>query len=233
MKKLFAILLATMMLMSFAACGNDDDNNKGSILNGLTPITTTSSLQNQTTDIDVADNANNSSATISRGITTSTSYTNSSLGINFILPSGWSFYSDAELADLIGSTADALNLSNFSESLENGTNIYDMMAQNNTTNESVMVLFENVSNTGAAAATAEEYVSTAASQLEYLGYTASETTTTTLCGDTYATFTAFTTMQGVDITQQYYSKLVGNYAVSVILTSNGSSSLADLQALLY
>lgn len=214
MKKVFAILLAAMMLLSFAACGDDKDNGGSGILNGQ-------GQQNNSTTANV----------VSRGTISGNTYQNAA-GVKFTAPAGWSFMTDEELADVIGVGQELLGAdADLAELLQSNAAIYDMGAQNATTGESVMVAFENTVLTGGKVYTEQEYLDAAAASLAAYGYELSAYTTTTLGGITYTTTTASVTMSGISMGQQLFCRAIGDYMLVISTTSTGTTSLAEMQAM--
>lgn len=215
MKKLFALLLAAMMILSFAACSDDKKTD-----------TDPTKVSFEAPDPDDV-----TTATITRGKVNGNTYTNASAGISFTLPSGWRFYSDSELASLINSAVDVLNDEGFNAALDSTGTVYDMMALNTTTNENVMIVFENTKKTLGKDLTPTEYVNTVKSQLAPMGYVFSTVSNATLGGHSYVQASALASTNGVNLEQYYYCRSIDNYLVSIITTSNGNTSSGELAAL--
>lgn len=257
MKKLLALALTLMMLFAFTACGKDDDDKNGGFNINL-PLGTDTGIQETpdsvidipavdsnvvTPDNEYEDNLNNavevtlpsssSTTSVAKGTVLGSNYTSTSAGVRFTLPSGWRFYTDQELAALINATASDLGIENFEDTLANQVSVYDMMAINNTTQESVMVLYENTIKSANTSVTAAEYADAVKSRLETMGYTVSYAESAFLGNTQFVSMTATYTVSGVTLEQKYYCRSLGDYVASVILTSNGNTSIDELASLFY
>lgn len=256
MKKLFALMLAVMMLLAFTACGKDDDDNNGG-LNLNLPLGNAGIQEITDAEIDIAtigndvvtpndeyNNLNNAvevtlpstsdnSTSIAKGTVLGDTYTSTPAGVRFTLPDGWRFYTDAELAELIGTTASSMGIENFEDTLANQVSVYDMMAINNTTQESVMVLYENTIKSAGKSVTATEYADAVKTNLSSMGYTVSYAESTFLGNTQFVSMTATYPASGVTLEQKYFCRSIGDYVVSVILTSNGYTSISDMESLFY
>ncbi|MBR3971455.1 MAG: hypothetical protein IKJ83_01010 [Ruminococcus sp.] len=258
MKKLFALMLSVMMLLSFAACGKDDDKDSNDGFNLNLPMGTNAGIQEITdaefdiptigndivtpndeyTDnlhnaVEVTIPSNSTNISIPRGTVLGDTYTSTAAGVRFTLPTGWEFNTDAEIAALTGNTADALGIDNFSETLANQVSVYDMMATNTTTQENVMVLYENTIKSSGKAITATDYADAVKTQLSALGYNVSYAESAFLGNTQFVSITASTTISGVNVEQKYFCRSLGDYIASVIVTSNGNTSCDELAALFY
>ena len=252
-KKLLALMLAVMVILSFAACNNNKttDTTVSTTENTSNNSSTSATAQNlsdeasnsapstestdsnsapASTSADANSTSSDAPSGLSRGVISSNTYTNNSTGIRFTLPSNWAFYSDADLAELIGATAESMGVSDFEETLESNQNVYDMMAQSTLTGESVMVIYENLSKTDTSV-DENEYLENVISTLSTMGYSADTPVTTKFCGKDYTTVKLSVDVQGVTLAQQYFTIIKDGYAVSVILTSNGNTTLEQLQSM--
>lgn len=194
MKKLLSVILIVLLAFSLTAC---------SALSDL------SSSENKT----------------SRGIISGNTYTSDFTDISLTLPSDWEFSSDEEIAEMAGLATDAIGVDEFSQTLMNNASVYDMMAKNTTTQENIIIVYENTIKTGGTQISAEEYLDIVSKQLPAsMGYTISEEGNVTLCGNTYLKAVFSTEYTGVALSQTYFLRNMGDYVVSIVMTSTGYTS---------
>ncbi len=201
MKKIFAFILVMAILFALAACGSDKNENKGSLFgdNGGSAAVPTVKL--------------------SRGFIIGDTYTNTFADITFNKPSSWSYYSDEELAALMGTTSEQMNI-DFEQLLEATGSVYDMMAVDSATGTNVMVMFENLAASGSTGISEQDYVDNLKAMLNYtgMGYTFGGEKTVYIGGQKYLSTMVSSTQYGVSMDQIYYIRIVGNYAVGIIST---------------
>ncbi|MBE6770088.1 MAG: hypothetical protein E7548_04970 [Ruminococcaceae bacterium] len=126
MKKLFALLLALVMVLSLTACldnKSEDDLRGDQIVNG------TSSTVSQ--------------PEFSLGSTSGLTYENKFIGIGCKLDSDWTFYTDEEIRELNNVTADLAG-EEFEDILKNSAVIYDMFASHSNETDNINVNLEKV-----------------------------------------------------------------------------------------
>jgi len=131
MKKLFCILLVTLMLLGLCACS------KGNIGDSFIPTPTEPEF--------------------SLGSSSNNTYKNDFIGLSCTLPSEWVFLTDEEileLNDLVGDMAG----DQIKEALENATVIYDMYATANGGLNSVNVTMEKLNVVQSASYTPKSYM---------------------------------------------------------------------------
>lgn len=201
MKKIFAIMLVMAMLLALAACGSDKNENKGSLFGGN------------------GGSAVSPAAKLSRGFIIGDTYTNTFADITFDKPSSWSYYSDEELATLMGITSEQMNV-DFEQLLESTGSVYDMMAVDSATGTNVMVMFENLASSGSTGISESEYFDNVKTMLNYtgMGYTFGSEKTVYMGGQKYLSMMASSTQYGTAMDQVYYIRIVGNYVVGIIAT---------------
>ena len=173
LKRISALLLAAVMLLCLAACGDEDNysrrrkkdtDNSDTASTLLDYGTVTQELEYEDNDFNYNQDSDTSySATISSedeysddfkyntanpltlGDTSSDCWENVSLGIGFELPADWEFSSQDEIETLTGFAADALSEDELKEQLENGKAVYDMVASDiNNTGDNINVVLQKM-----------------------------------------------------------------------------------------
>lgn len=125
MKKLFALLLALIMVFCFTACADDDD------VRG-----------------DVSSGSNNSTsseeATFDTGKVSSNKYTNKFLGISCELGSDWTFMTDEEIKENNKQALNMMDNEDYAEALQNASTFTDMMATHSNQTDTLGITFEKL-----------------------------------------------------------------------------------------
>ena len=216
MKKIIALIIASVMVLSFAACGAKDvvDN----VVN------------------DVVDNiVEEANKEITRGVINGNSYTSEYSGISFNKPDAWTYSSDEELAALISASAEQLDTTNFAKSVAEMGSVYDMMATDPATGSNVMVLYENLKITNAGnSLTAKEYLDILKTQLPTqsgMDYNFMSEETVTFNGNEYLKGTFTLTIETSIISQVYYMRAIGDVMNVVIVTPVNGVTPADVEAM--
>ncbi len=211
MKKIIAIIMCLALVISLAACSN---NNGGDVDATVTPDAEVVDSTNETKDEPVA-------KTLSRGSIDGDVYTNDFIDITFTKPADWTYLSDAEMAETLNAGQKIMDISALEMALSKTATIYDMSASNADGN-SIMVCYENTMLTALREVTAEEYAGYLEDGLKKVeGYTYERVSSEQISlGNAEFTKLLYSvTVDGVEITQAYYIKTVGKYAISVIATS--------------
>lgn len=206
--KILAIVVSLLLvLVALAGCGNNTENN------GV------NNNENKTTK-----------EAIARGVVDENNvYKSEFAGITFKLPEGFKYATDAEIAEMMNIGVDALSEKhdNVEEILEK-TALYDMVAQDESTGASVMVMFEKPTLN----VNVETYLKNVKKGLESvteMGYVVSDEIGTEKVGQReYKTLLANIPEYG--LTQKYYTEKVDGYFVNILVTYFESTT--DLNNLL-
>ncbi len=173
-------------------------------------------------------------ATVTRGETTDTQYTNSAVGVTFNKPDGWKFYTDDELAKLLNITADLYK----DEDLVNSakvTGVIDFMAMDPVSGNNVNMTIENLVPSGSTGISMEEYIEITKknlnSQMADMKYTFEDPTTIKLGTVEFTKLTASCSYSGVSMTQFIYLKKIGNCMVSYTATSVNGAAASTFEAM--
>ncbi|MGN0629276.1 MAG: hypothetical protein ACI4IW_06575 [Oscillospiraceae bacterium] len=136
MKKIIALLLALIMVLSFAACSKDEPVSDNSANENSQSEVSSSEEQSEEEPEEKLDHI--------RGSVDGLVYTNSAAEITFTAPEGWTYYTDEQIAALYNLSSEELLPEETAEILENTDIVYDMYCQNLTTGASVNINFENL-----------------------------------------------------------------------------------------
>lgn len=216
MKKLLAILLAAVMLFSFAACGKTDNSGVKEQL-GSGSLADKDANVNENNDADVEETTEKK-IEVSRGSLTGNTYTNEFVGFRFNAPADWKYMSDAEMAEAVQIGVNASDYSNFKGTLDKIGTIYDAIATDEYGN-SVMVCYENTETTGDCTVNAMEYHEILKKQLESqtaLNYTYQTYKTVVINGTSFIQGIFKVESNGTEIDQFYLIRISENYAVTIM-----------------
>ena len=141
MKKLLALLLAMVMLLSLAACGNtsddDEDDVRGSVSSQKDDDNDTDKDVDKETDKEAAE------AEVEAGTSTNNTYKNAFAGITCTLGSDWTFMTDEEIKANNERTMSMIG-DDYAEAIKNATYFTDMMATHTNGVDTVNVIFEKL-----------------------------------------------------------------------------------------
>lgn len=212
MKKIIALLMCLALVFSLAACS---DNNGGA---------------NVTPDADVVDGAK----ALSRGSIEGDVYTNDFIGITFTKGADWTYLSDAEMAQTLNAGQEIMDINTLEKVLSETATVYDMSVSNTDGTNNVMVLYENTMLTAFKEVTADEYagyLEASLKKVEGQTYTRVSKENVKL-GDTDFTKLLYSVaVDGVEISQAYYIKTIGKYAVAVLVTGLTADDITAMEAM--
>ena len=164
MKKFLAILLALTIMLSMVACGAEEAAEKVELESTTEPteLKTEESTTEVPTEEDTAEAQIGFSGAL--GKTEGTVYENSMLGFGCNLSSDWYIYSEAELATLVGLTANTISDEDIREIIQNSGTAFLFYAMNNADSSTINIVLENTAAYGDAL-TEEDYIKAAMSAL--------------------------------------------------------------------
>lgn len=216
MKKLFALLLVLVTLLSFAACGTDDDDIRGDQTGSPSSSATVSS-----------------DAAFSAGATSGLTYESKFIGIGCKLNDEWTFYSDEQIRELNNATADLAG-DEYKELLENATVIYDMFASHSNQVDNINVNLEKVNPLTLATLDLEKnfegMFSTMEDTLENIGYTnvQCETDTVKIDGKDFACMNIVSEISGLKMYQTSIAIKCNGYLASITISTFGENKVSDI-----
>ena len=201
MKKLTAMLLVLVMMLSLCACGEKN-------------VSGTVSPQEEQTEVD-----------FQLGVTTGGKYESTFLGIGCSLDDSWSFASQEELAQMIGATAEMFDNEEYAEQMKNTDMFYDMAAAADDGLVNINIIIQNMGLLYGMALSEEKYIEVSQEgleeQLSSAGFTLEgvEAGTVTFAGQERSGLHITCTYQGIAYyCQQVYIKQ-GNYMSVITLAS--------------
>lgn len=201
MKKLTAMLLVLVMMLSLCACGEKN-------------VSGTVSPQEDQPEVD-----------FQLGVTTGGKYESTFLGIGCSLDDSWSFAGQEELAQMIGATAEMFDNEEYAEQMKKLDMFYDMAAISDDGLVNINVIIQNMGLLYGMALSEEKYIELAQEgleeQLSSAGFTLEgvESGTVTFAGQERSGLHITSTYQGVAYyCQQIYIKQ-GNYMGVITLAS--------------
>ncbi len=211
MKKLLALLLALMMVFSFAACGEKE------------------TADNKT---DAGDKSSFTFGTVENNV-----YENEFIGIGCELPSAWTFYSEEDIMELNNITMSYMD-EDFQEAIENATLLYDMYAQSSNGLNNINVVLQKIPqiqlDTLDLEDTFELGFNQAKTALENMGYTnvSFKGEKRKVCGKEMPIGVITSQIGGMPLTQLQFAIKCDGYLASVTI-SDYTSDGSDLLGLFY
>ncbi len=160
---------------------------------------------------------------LERGIISETAYTNESIGLTFNLPSGWRFYTDDEIANLMEMTKEQLRDDSLLESAD-VSNVIEFMAVDTSNNgNSLNLVIENLKASKSEDITIERFAEVTKQklngQIQGMTYTFGEDAKVKLGGEDYLRIEVKCTYQSISMSQYTYIKKIGAYIVSIATTT--------------
>lgn len=194
--RLFALLLAVLMLCSLAGCNNS-------------PISTSDAF--------------------SRGKINGNDYTSDFIGLTFHAPSGWTYYTDDQIASLLSATSSYLeDPSAFEKAVDGELIDFFCSSSDGTSNVDLsFVKSSSFTNLDASLSISIKYLQQNYEQMGFAS-TATDPVERTLCGRTYKTVELSV---GSIITQYYFMTVIDNYIVSIAGTFADGTTIEQFEAM--
>ncbi|MCL2563500.1 MAG: hypothetical protein FWE08_05635 [Oscillospiraceae bacterium] len=173
-----------------------------------------------------------STVTPTRGEWNDNVYTSEYLGLRVTLPNGWHAATEAEIAEIMGLSADVMSGvleldDDFWDNLDDDASIHDMMATDALTGSSVQIMFARSGRLSASAVMNE-----VRNEMTAMGVEVTTLSGTTNIGgyDWYA-FDAAMEFFGMTITMRYYINVESGFARTIVLAPLGDETMEDLLAM--
>ena len=193
MKKLLALVLVLIMVISLTACGDDStfDDVGGTVSNVETPVSSEEEVQ------------------VDLGGVEGSSYKNASVGIQLVAPEGWTFYTQDQIDEMNNENTD----------LEAANAMFDMMIIDASGNN-VSVSFENLGKLYGSVLSEDKYLELAKQNIENSDtvFENIEITTVTVAGETWGCLKFAQQYEGITVNQMSAVKKCGKFMALVTAT---------------
>ncbi len=227
MKKIIIILTILAMAVSlFAGCGSGDDKDVGGNISKL-PEESSSPVQEDEAEFDT-------------GYVIGGTYSNEFLGINLTLDDNWVFFSDEQIAELNGATADLIGDEDIKEMLETSGVIYDLYATTLDTECTISIAIENLGLLYGAVLSEEAYVDAAIGNLGLALESAGmlnvvcEKSSVEFCGKEHAAIdVSAVNLYGIELYETIVCYKVGSYMACVTVVATDKETSLGLLDLFY
>ena len=234
-KKILALMLALAMLLALTACGAKEsaedklEDSMDALEDSLEALEDSlDDLEGSTGtpgDVSTEDAPAEASGDFQRGAVSGSTYTSDYIGIGLDLPAGWTYFDDAQIAEISGLTQDAIDNETVNASLENGTVVFDMYAMDGT-GHSINICIENLGVLYGTVLDEDGYFDIAESNLapslESMGAAnvVVERDAATVAGKEHTAVYVSCDMNGVEFYEQIVAIKCGNYMA--LITSAGT-----------
>lgn len=219
MKKILALLLALLMVVSLAACGLSEEDIRGTVTSDVNTLED-ADAQTDDTDTDSADEEKEFSVGTSSGLV----YENKFIGVGCELPNDWSFYTEEQIRQVNNVTEDLVG-EEYEELISQAQLVYDMCASSSDQLSSVNVILEKSDIVSVAAfdleTSGDTIVEAATDALAQLGATdiTHTVSTTSFAGDDAQCLNLEMKLNGVDFYQKQVYVKTYNYITSITVAS--------------
>ena len=221
MKKILVIFLATVLALTFTACG---DSTSDSDIKG--------SLKVEEQDKENQNDDKNEEKDLSLGHAEGNIYENEFIGIGFNLPNGWTFYTDEQIKALNNITTDMMD-EEYAQAIENATILYDMYALD-TLGNSVNINIEKLNVASALAYTEEEHVKATVGSVKDalssmgLGEVTAKPTTVTIAGEKHHGIEVVCVGEQVTLYEKVICVKIGRYMANITIATVGSDTTSEI-----
>ena len=231
MKKITAMLLTLLMLLTMAACGQKEpEQTGGTVEPGATPD------QSVTGQVDAAEQGGE---TPELGAVNGGTYTNTFAGIGCTLDETWVFYTEEQIAEINGFLTDGTSDEDMKKLMEENQSVQDMYATSTDGLMTMNVVFQNMGLLFGTTMSAQEYAELSAQQLPdamstygFENVTAA-VTTAEFAGAERPAVTLTATVQDTPMYELVICLKQGNYIYCVTLCSYTEDVTAQMAELFY
>lgn len=225
MKKLFVLLLVLLVVMTFVACGSQENIRGEQKVEGSSSNEGVSNIE--------SDDEVNSDEEFSLGSVNGLTYENKFIGLGCSLDSEWTFYTDEQIKDLNNITLDAVG-EEVEEIIKASDIVYDMYTSRNNGLDSINVNLEKVNPVQLALINLEDYYLNAAPTLvkglENMGLSniTYETGTITIDGQEFDCLNVEADIQGINFYETLFSVKCNGYLANISIGNTGENNIDDI-----
>ena len=225
LKTLLLITIIIALALTLTACGEKEDNKTNST--NKTNTVENKEDESSNNEREVLPNDTDEAKDFTRGKWEDNKYVNDFANIKFNLPTGWVKATDEEIAKLMNVGVEALNEDQQKLIEESDSNsVYGMVANDPASGASIMIIFEDL----VFKVTPEYYLSQVKKQLEDVEsyyYTVGDITQKDVAGEKYYSMEAEVSGT-IKVNQYYYTKIIGNYVSTIIITTTQEGQIDTL-----
>lgn len=246
MKKFLALILAILMVLSLAACGESKRSSKKEKKNNTnvaTEVATEEETENNFNIVTEAPTSGNIDISINDdaiefGNLEEHSFTNRDMGIGIVVPSDWTTKSIDEIATLNRTDADTM-LNDFESHMSKAQVAYMFYSSDDSTGNNINITLENLAMTNNAGINGEEYLElaekTLKSAFDQMGATDVSTNITTvdIDGKTFDCIEIDSVVSGVELTQLQIVVPLGDYMAGITFTATDLDAFGYIDDYIY
>ena len=224
------ILYLTAIVMSLLFCGCSADEIQNSIIEKASEV-------QENAQSELIEKVEESTKDFAMGTTEDGVYKSDFSGLKFTAPADWIFMSQEEIYELMGYSMDVVgeNYSEFQKEIALKASITDMMCQDLTTGENVIIMYENISfynNVNVKKFTSEDYIDLLNENMKNVAevnITELNRENITLGGMDFLKVTYSNEIPSAEYTttQIYYVAKMDNYMMSIILSQGIAEESVD------
>ena len=166
MKRIFALLLALVILASLCACGKSESEIRGAVTTvGEAPETEAPAQPDAGETEEAAEESPIEDVEVKIGLINGGRYESEFLGIGCELDENWTYAAQEDLAELMGNTEEIFADTDYAESIKEAEMFYDMVASTSDGVSSINVLLQNMGLIYGTVITEEQYIELATKDL--------------------------------------------------------------------
>lgn len=240
MKRILAITLALMLVLSLCACGGDepirgeqiDNNNAEPTVDDVTEDVT------QETEPEETEPEETEAEGLKLGVSSGLTYESEFVGIGCTLPEDWSFYTDEQMRQLNNIAIDAAG-EELQSLMENASVIYDMFASDATGANNINVNLEKLNPVQLIALDLEQNLENTIPLLktsfENMGSTAVDCQigTITIGGEEFVCMNNVIDFPGTVVYQCLIPVKCSGYLANISVSANSEEILSEVLSYLY
>ncbi len=236
MKRFVAVIsILALMLTLLAGCGGSGEENIGGTVSQGAPAETPAVTPSEEPSAPAEEEAE-----FDTGVVVGGTYTNEFLGINLTLDNNWVFFSEQQMAELNGLTADLIGDEDIKAMMESSGVVYDLYATSAATGAGINIVIEDLGLVYGTVLSEEAYaeasMGTLQTALESAGLTnvSCEKISVELCGEEHAAIgVSATNLAGYDMYEIIVCYKLGSYMACITCSHDSKDGCLELIDLFY